>query len=212
MGLTVHTKQQEAWGHHVERWHNCVRCELGHHCRKHVLGRGELPCDILFVGEAPDEEDDRKGEPLVGRLGVYINRLIDRAERRCDFTQAVTTTIACLPSKFHDLRYPLPNEIDTCVPRFVDFVGMAEPKGIVLLGAAVETTWLNVIQLDKYKALQRIRTHRIPHPDFLFRNGSTDPKKKIYYADAIKFLRLFITEVTTESSSERSSKSIRRRR
>lgn len=82
---------------HVERWKSCQRCALGRTRDKIVLAKGRLPCDVLFVGEAPGESEDVIGLPFVGPagrlldemirdagyLGVHAHRLLTRSSCNC---------------------------------------------------------------------------------------------------------------------------------
>jgi uracil-DNA glycosylase len=67
------------WSAHVDDWKDCTRCPL-HTVRSNVvLARGSIPCDILFVGEAPGRSEDALGKPFVGPAGILLDEMIEDA-------------------------------------------------------------------------------------------------------------------------------------
>lgn len=65
------------WQHHIERWKDCKMCPLHRTRRNVVLGRGGVPCDVLFVGEAPGPVEDINGSPFTGPSGHLLNSIIE---------------------------------------------------------------------------------------------------------------------------------------
>lgn len=61
---------------HVENWSDCRACELHLGRRNVVLARGALPCDVLFVGEAPGKSEDTVGAPFVGPAGQLLDTIV----------------------------------------------------------------------------------------------------------------------------------------
>lgn len=61
---------------HVENWSDCRACELHLWRRNVVLARGALPCDVLFVGEAPGKSEDAVGAPFVGPAGQLLDAIV----------------------------------------------------------------------------------------------------------------------------------------
>ncbi len=60
---------------HVERWKDCDLCPLAQQRGRICLGRGLVPCDVLFVGEAPGASEDAVGQPFVGPAGDLLDRI-----------------------------------------------------------------------------------------------------------------------------------------
>ena len=56
----------------------CTRCELSRSRRSVVFGEGSERARVVFVGEAPGEEEDRQGRPFVGRAGKLLDQMIER--------------------------------------------------------------------------------------------------------------------------------------
>jgi len=125
-----------------------------------VLFRGYLPCDILFVGEAPGESEDAIGVPFVGEAGHRLNAMIFAAyantplqEGNCmemsssgvignsrgRLTYAATNVVSCIPrevsdTSLGDIRTPTKTEAAACQERLLEAVRLANPKRIVALG------------------------------------------------------------------------------
>ena len=64
---------------HVQRWKSCTACKLCETRKKVVMYRGDVPCDILFIGEAPGPSEDVIGQPFIGPAGHLLDRIIDKA-------------------------------------------------------------------------------------------------------------------------------------
>ena len=54
----------------------CLKCELGNTRTNFVFGVGNPHAKIVFVGEAPGEKEDLKGEPFVGRAGQLLDKIL----------------------------------------------------------------------------------------------------------------------------------------
>ncbi|MFB6133902.1 MAG: uracil-DNA glycosylase family protein [Halanaeroarchaeum sp.] len=109
----------------------CTRCEdLVGSRRRIVNGVGPADAAILFVGEAPGEREDERGEPFVGRSGDILNEVLrdnglDRADVR------ITNTVRCRPP---DNRDPSATEVANCRPYLVGEIERVDPAVIVTLG------------------------------------------------------------------------------
>jgi len=64
---------------HREKWNDCEKCELCNQRGSVVLARGKIPCDLLFIGEAPGQSEDVLGVPFVGPAGKLLDSIIDQA-------------------------------------------------------------------------------------------------------------------------------------
>ena len=93
---------------------------------------GDPDADLMFVGEGPGAEEDRQGEPFVGRSGKLLDRLmleeigIDR-----DGGATSPTCVKCRPPGNRD---PQPDEIEACRPYLDSQLELIAPKVIVTLG------------------------------------------------------------------------------
>lgn len=125
---------------HVERWKDCQDCPLCSQRSRIVLARGQLPCDVLFLGEAPGDSEDSIGAPFKGPAGKLLDRIIVDAfalQLGADRLRvAFTNLVACFPkiAKREGVNEPTSDEIRACQPRLKEFVRIAKPRMIVLVG------------------------------------------------------------------------------
>lgn len=129
------------WQAHVAGWRACTRCDL--HARRStvVLARGAVPCDVLFVGEAPGRSEDGLGKPFIGPAGQLLDGIIEEALAGMNVRAAFTNLLACIPldpdpAGDGDLLHPrdLPDCVAACAPRLAELVGLARPRLIVRVG------------------------------------------------------------------------------
>lgn len=131
-----------------------------------VFYRGSVPCDVLFVGEAPGDTELVLREPFVGPSGRYLDRVINQVLKdHGKVTTAFTNAIACAPLEEETLRFrpPKKSEISSCSPRLQEFVNLCDPSSIVCLGATAK------------KAIAKIDTEAEVffgiHPSAILRQG-----------------------------------------
>jgi DNA polymerase len=109
----------------------CKLCPL-HSARAHAVpGAGRPNADIMFIGEAPGYHEDQQGLPFVGASGKYLGELLAKIglSRNDVF---ITNVVKCRPPGNRD---PLPAEIDTCVPAYLNRqIEIIKPKIIATLG------------------------------------------------------------------------------
>ena len=67
---------------HIQRWHNCTACDLCETRQKVVLGRGCVPADVCWIGEAPGKSEDSLGAPFVGKAGHRLDEIVRHAVAR----------------------------------------------------------------------------------------------------------------------------------
>lgn len=109
----------------------CSKCQLCETRNHVVFGTGKEDAEILFVGEAPGENEDLQGEPFVGRggqlLDLYLNSIgLDRHENIY-----IANMLKCRPPKNRD---PKPEEMDVCIDWLRELVKLMRPKIIVCVG------------------------------------------------------------------------------
>jgi uracil-DNA glycosylase len=122
------------WIEHVAKWRDCQKCPLAQQRSNIVLARGTLPCDVVFVGEAPGSSEDALGLPFRGPAGNLLDQIIERAMP--DITYAMTNLVCCYPreAKAEGINEPRLDEIKECRPRLTEFINIAQPKLIVCVG------------------------------------------------------------------------------
>ena len=109
---------------------SCQKCPLHETRTNCVFGVGNKNADLMFVGEAPGEQEDLSGTPFVGRAGQLLDKFlyavdIDRED------VYIANILKCRPPKNRD---PLPAEEDACIEYLRSQVKLIKPKIIVCLG------------------------------------------------------------------------------
>lgn len=128
-----------AWTDHVARWKDCTACPLCSQRDRIVLGRGQVPCDVVFVGEAPGASEDALGEPFVGPAGKVMDQIIERAMPP-SVTYALTNLVCCFPreAKARGDNEPEHSEILACRTRLEEFIDVANPRLVVCVGTLAQ--------------------------------------------------------------------------
>ena len=153
------------------RWQDCTACDLSGCRSKMVLMRGTVPCDVLFVGEAPGKSEDVLGIPFVGPAGKLLDEMVARA-LPATRTSAYTNLVCCLPldERGDKTEEPPDEAIEACSLRLIEFVELANPKLICCVGKLafdwLEPGYKHSIQLTKHVPLVRIE-----HPASILRQS-----------------------------------------
>ncbi len=151
----------------------CTRCELSRTRRSVVFGEGDEAARLVFVGEAPGEEEDRQGRPFVGRAGKLLDQMIERIglQRKEVF---ICNVLKCRPPNNRD---PEPGEAELCKGYLFAQLEIIEPHLICTLGKHAYNTLLGVDAritrirgiLTSYRGIKLLPTY---HPSYLLRNQS----------------------------------------
>lgn len=149
----------------------CRKCPLAA-TRKHVVfGEGSANARLVFVGEAPGEEEDIQGRPFVGRAGKLLDQLIERIGLgRSDVY--ICNVLKCRPPGNRD---PEEQERELCKHYLFTQLELINPKIICTLGRHAYNTLLGVDEritrirgvLTSYRGTPLLPTY---HPSFLLRN------------------------------------------
>ena len=108
----------------------CTRCTLSTTRTQTVFGVGSLQAEWLIVGEAPGAEEDRQGEPFVGRAGQLLNAMLRAIglEREQVF---IANVLKCRPPRNRD---PAPSEAAQCLPYLERQIALLKPKIMLAVG------------------------------------------------------------------------------
>jgi DNA polymerase len=109
---------------------NCKACELHTTRTNCVFGTGNVDADLLFVGEAPGDNEDKTGVPFVGRAGQLLDQYLYAVDIPRESVY-IANILKCRPPKNRD---PLPAEEDACMDFLRRQVKLIRPKIIVCLG------------------------------------------------------------------------------
>ena len=108
----------------------CTACPLSA-TRKHVVfGEGDVRARLVFVGEAPGEEEDLQGRPFVGRAGKLLDQLIERTGLRRREVY-ICNVLKCRPPQNRD---PDPREVAACIDYLRAQLRIVNPRVICTLG------------------------------------------------------------------------------
>ena len=118
----------------------CTRCGLAATRNSTVFGVGDRAARWLIVGEAPGADEDRQGEPFVGRAGQLLNSMLRAAgfERGEVF---IANILKCRPPGNRD---PLPAEVRCCLPYLHRQIALIGPQLILCVGRIAAQTLLGV--------------------------------------------------------------------
>jgi uracil-DNA glycosylase family 4 len=169
------------WEALQERVRNCTRCPLHETRTQTVFGSGNRNADWLVVGEAPGRDEDREGEPFVGRAGKLLTEMLFAVGfRRKDVY--IANILKCRPP---DNRDPSPEEVACCRDYLERQIELIQPVLILAVGRIAAH---NLVHSDLQLGRLRGRVHRygvrqIPlivtyHPAYLLR--SPLEKRKVW--------------------------------
>lgn len=175
---------------------DCTRCKLHTTRRSIVFGVGAPDTPLMFVGEAPGEQEDKRGEPFVGAAGQLLDKMIE-AMGWTRGTVYIANTTKCRPP---GNRNPEPDELAQCMPFLHAQIAAIAPRIIVALGRPASNQLLGI---DAPISALRGRFHDYPrltserhglkimptfHPAYLLRDPD---KKRAAWAD----LKLVMAEL-----------------
>lgn len=133
------TKAPKTYKEHKEKWKNCENCTLCHQRQHVVFARGTLPCDVLFIGEAPGFSEDVIGRPMVGPAGKLMDHMIEMALSQAgeEISWAITNLVSCIPKEEdsnNKTEEPSEESIHACSEKLYEFIRIAKPKAIIFVG------------------------------------------------------------------------------
>jgi len=179
----------EAWEAVRAQVRGCTRCPLHSTRTQGVFGVGSREAQWLVVGEAPGAEEDRRGEPFVGRAG----HLLDAMLRSIGLSRTTNVYIAnVLKSRPPGNRDPKPEEVAACLPYLLEQIRLLRPRVMLAVGRIAAQ---NLLATDVPLGRLRGRVHHFGelntplivtyHPAYLLR--SPGDKRKAW--EDLKFAR-----------------------
>ncbi len=164
----------------------CVRCEELERTRTQtVFGVGNPEARVMFVGEAPGADEDKQGEPFVGRAGQLMNRIIEACGwKRGDLY--ICNILRCRPP---GNRNPTSEEAAHCREYLDGQIRIVDPDYIVCWGSVAAQNLLDVTTpigklRQKWFKYGRAKVLCTYHPSYLLRNPAA--KKPVW--EDMKFL------------------------
>jgi DNA polymerase len=176
------------WGVLRERVSVCTACDLCKTRTQTVFGVGNTRAEWLIIGEAPGAEEDRQGEPFVGRAGQLLNAMLLAIGLPRE-TVFIANILKCRPPGNRD---PAPSEVSRCLPYLSNQIALLQPKIILAVGRIAAQ---NLLATDAPLARLRGKLHTFGeantplvityHPAYLLRTPSD--KRKAW--EDLKFAR-----------------------
>jgi DNA polymerase len=166
----------------------CRKCEhLAAFRTQTVFGAGNPDADLMFVGEAPGADEDKMGEPFVGRAGELLTKIIGAMGLSRDDVY-IANVLKCRPDMEPGApgnRPPTPLEMQRCLPYLREQIAIIRPRVLVALG---KTAMAGLTGADEPMSALRGRWftfENIPllptyHPSYLLRNASNAEKRKVW--------------------------------
>jgi uracil-DNA glycosylase len=166
----------------------CTRCALSATRTQTVFGVGNRRAEWLIVGEAPGAEEDRQGEPFVGRAGQLLNSMLRAIGLKREEVY-IANVLKCRPPGNRD---PGADEVLECLPYLERQIALLRPRILLAVGRIAAQ---NLLRTDAALARLRQQVHsfgisRVPlvvtyHPAYLLRTPGD--KRKAW--EDLKFAR-----------------------
>jgi DNA polymerase len=161
---------------------DCQRCKLAGGRHSIVFGVGNSDARLMFVGEAPGEDEDLQGLPFVGKAGQLLDKILSAGMGLSREEVYIANVVKCRPP---GNRNPQPDEIVACEPFLLKQVELVNPEVIVTLGAfATQVMLQNRVAISKqrgrwqdYHGVALMPTF---HPAYLLRSPS---EKRVVWGD-----------------------------
>ena len=155
----------------------CTRCSLCESRAQTVFGVGKPDADWMIIGEAPGAEEDRRGEPFVGRAGKLLDEML-RAVGQGRDAAFIANILKCRPPNNRD---PLPEESAACRHYLDRQIELVNPKIILAVGRIAAQL---LLETDAPVGRLRGTVHRLDdtplvvtyHPAYLLRSPSQKRK------------------------------------
>jgi uracil-DNA glycosylase family 4 len=153
----------------------CRRCpHLAETRTQTVFGTGNAETRLMFIGEAPGADEDRTGEPFVGRAGQLLTDMITKGMGLTRDQVYIANILKCRPP---ENRTPTSEEAENCFPYLQQQIAIIRPEFLCLLGRVAVQAVLNSTQSmgkmrgkwHRYRGIPTLATY---HPSYLLRMPS----------------------------------------
>ena len=170
------------------RFIECQKCQHLVSTRSNVVfGVGNPEARLMFVGEAPGADEDRMGEPFVGRAGQLLTKIIEAMgyQRSEVYIANVLKCRPDMPPGESGNRKPRPEEMATCLPYLIEQIEIIQPQCLVALGATAMEGLLGQPAVmrevrGRWHTFRGIPLMATYHPAYLLHNQSMAEKRKVW--------------------------------
>ncbi|MCP5537169.1 MAG: uracil-DNA glycosylase [Akkermansiaceae bacterium] len=152
-----------------------------------VFSVGNPSADVMLVGEAPGYDEERLGEPFVGKAGQKLDGILKAMgiDRRSVYISNIVKFRPAMPNQTTNNRKPTKEEMDACLPFIHEEVKVVAPKVIIALGGTAAQALLNCDQpvgsmrgcFHDYAGIPLRVTY---HPSYILHNEATSEKRKLW--------------------------------
>jgi uracil-DNA glycosylase family 4 len=177
--VPVAAERAPAWEQLAAEVRGCTLCGLHATRTQTVFGVGNPHAELLVIGEAPGADEDRQGEPFVGRAGQLLNSML-QAIRMPRATVYIANLLKCRPPGNRD---PMPEEVRCCQPYLQRQIELLAPRLVLAVGRIAAQ---NLLATDTPIGKLRGRVHRYGergtplivtyHPAYLLRSPTEKRK------------------------------------
>lgn len=165
--------QSDLWNRLQAEVQDCQACTLCEQRTNTVFGVGNRQADWLVIGEAPGQEEDKQGEPFVGRAGKLLDQMLLALGLKREQVY-IANVVKCRPPENRD---PRPDEMASCAQYLRRQIQLIQPKMILLVGRIAAQSLLNTSEnVGKLRnTVHRYANTPIPmivtyHPAYLLRS------------------------------------------
>ncbi len=186
---------EDSWKKLMDECNQCTACELYKTKTNCVFGTGNTNADILFVGEAPGDNEDKTGTPFVGRAGQLLDKFLFAVDIDRENVY-IANILKCRPPKNRD---PLPAEEDSCIEFLRRQVRLINPKIIVCLGRIsamrlIKPDFKITVEHGKWFKKGNFLITAVYHPALLLR----DPRRKEEMLADMKAIKAQLDSMTSQ--------------
>jgi uracil-DNA glycosylase len=168
----------------------CTRCDLHSTRTQSVFGVGNRKATWMVIGEAPGMDEDRQGEPFVGKAGQLLNSML----RAMGLAREEVFIANILKSRPPANRDPRPDEVRACIPYLFRQIELVNPTLLLCVGRIAAQT---LLETDTPIGKLRGRLHRVGsgrpmivtyHPAYLLRSPG---EKRKAWADLVLAMQTY---------------------
>jgi len=166
------------WEALQQKVQHCTQClELVNNRTRTVFGTGDMQARLMIIGEAPGADEDRQGEPFVGKAGQLLNRMIEAMGLKRQQVY-IANVLKCRPP---DNRDPKPHEIIDCSGFLQRQISLVSPDVIMIVGRiAAQSLLKTTTPISKLRGsvveIEGIKTVITYHPAYLLRSPQEKAK------------------------------------
>ena len=179
----------DVWSELESMCNNCTKCNLYKTKTNTVFGKGSRNAKILFVGEAPGEQEDIQGIPFCGASGQLLDKYFSSIDMNKN-EYYVGNILKCRPPYNRD---PLPEEQEACIGFLREQLKLINPKIIVCLGRIaaqkiIKTEFRITKEHGKWFKKGRFYITAVYHPSMLLRDPSKREETMIDFLEIERML------------------------